>query len=289
MCPSSYGPDSVGAINARANYMAQAPYYSGISSYVGYDPLSFDYSVYGDGISLASNYELGGTGAYGPYGAYGAGGAYAGYSPDAMFENMDKWTDYMYERNAKYIEKSRANDMRINGNMDAARYAADALTEKITKDNQHHILEAFEKYKAAVRQIYPEYAKLSDKELSAKAMDLYQQRTGVSLKDAIRANGSSMAAQGFKNGLTCFLGYESSAEETISKMTGNPIDREDRIMHSLGQGAGFATLAVGTATVGKQLFKNAGAIGKAAWHSPLAAIGLVAAAVVAVGSFFNKD
>ena len=204
-----------------------------------------------------------------------------------MFENMDKWTDYMYDRNVKYIEKGRANDMRINGKMDAARYAADALSEKITKDNQYHILEAFNKYKAAVRQMYPEYAQLSDKELSAKAMDLYQQRTGVSLKDAIRANGRSMAAQGFMNGLTCFFGYKGSAEETISEMTGAPIDREDRIKYSLGQGVGFGAFAVGTAAVAKHGVKNIGNIWKGCKAGPLAAVGLVLAGAVAIGGFLK--
>lgn len=285
MCPSSYGPDCVSAINPRLNYMSQAPYYPITSSYVGYDPLSFDCSVYGDGYGLTPNYGYGyGTGGYGGY-AYNGGM----YSPDAMFENMDKWTDYMYDRNVKYIEKSRANQMRINGTTDAARYAADQLTEKIQKNNQNHILQAFEQYKAAVRQIYPEYANLSDKELSAKAMDLYQQRTGISLKDSIRANGNSMITQGFLNGLTCFIGYEGSAEHTISKMTGAPVDREDRIMHSIGQGAGFATLAVGTTAVAKHGFKNIGSIWKGVKAGPLAAVGLLVAAGTAIFGFFNKD
>ena len=253
MCPSSYGPDSVSSVNPRLNYMSQAPYYPITSSYAGYDPLSFDCSVYGNWCDLASTY---GTGGYGVTGGYAPSG-YA-YNPDAMFENMDKWTDYMYDRNVKYIEKSRANQMRVNGATDAARYAADALTEKIYKNNQAHILEAFNKYKATVREIYPEYAKLSDKELSAKAMDLYQQRTGVSLKDSIRNEGNSMVTQGFLNGLTFFQAYKGSSEETISKLSGLPMDREDKVMHSIGQGAGIGVAVSGTIVAGNTLLKKIG-------------------------------
>ena len=297
MCPSYYGPDSIPALNGltpRLHYAANAPFF-GSSSIVGYDPMSLNYSVYGNAdVDLASDYSLGyGVGSY--YAPGMGAGASAGYpmgfnyNQDAMFEQMDKWTDFMYDRNVKYIEKSRANNMRVNGAMDAARYAADALSEKIKKNNQEHIMEAFNKYKAAVREIYPEYASLSDKELSAKAMDLYQQRTGVSLKDQIRAEGNPVVGQGFLNGLTLFQGYKGSSEETIAEMSGLPMDRGDKIWHSIGQGAGLGTTVGSAIIVGDTLLKKIGWIAKGAKSAPALAIGIVTAIGTAILGYVNKD
>ena len=296
MCPGYYGPDSIsatGGLTPRLYYGVNAPYYQ-TSSSIGYDPMNLVYgpmslggSIYGDStIDWVTGSSMGYGMGYGVPGGYMAGGA---YNPDAMFDYMDKWTDYMYDRNVKYVEKGRANQMKINGATDAAKYAADALTEKIYKNNQEHILLAFNNYKAAVRNIYPNGANLSDKELSAKAMDLYQQRTGVSLKDLIREKSNSVISQGYMNGLTLGFGWKGSAEETISKMSGLPMDREDKVKHAIGQGAGVGT-SVGVGLIaGKTIFEKFGWIAKGCKSAPALAVAAVAAIGTAIYSFFNKD
>lgn len=261
-----------------------APYFPNISS-ASYDPMSMYGSVYGNAdIDLTSDYSLGvGVGGYGFGGGYGgATAAYGGYNPDSMYQQMDKWTDYMYDRNVKYTEKSRANDLRINGPLDAAAYAADALKEKIEKDDQPQIQIAFEKYKQAIKNLYPEYANLDDKALTAKAMDLYKQRHNIGVKDDIRNNSNNIFLQKFLHGATFGLGYNGSGEQTIEKITGNPMSREDKIKGAVGTTAGAAA----SLTAGFHLVKNWKPIAKVAVKNPITA--LLVAAAAAVGFYTYK-
>lgn len=294
MCPDFYGTQSVcpqfGSYNGIRNYCAAtAPLLPNVSC-MGYDPLSMDYSVYGSDIDLASDYTAGCWGYGGGYGGGyapmpAAGGEYTpgpyGYNPNAMYEQMDKWTDYMLDRNVRYTEKTRANDMRINGPLDATQYAADALREKIVKDAQPQVVQAFENYKQTLRKVYPEYANLDDKALSAKAMELYKQRNNVSLKDDIRANSKDIFAQKFLNGATFGLLFKGSAEETISDITGNPITHEDKVKGSIGTVAGAAV----SLTAAFQALKHSGSILKVAARNPIGTLILGAAAALGIYSY----
>lgn len=278
MCPDTYGPNSVGrqpyyGTNLNNFCAATAPNLP-LTSCVGYDPLSMNYSVYGSDIDLTSDYSIGG--------GYGVGGY--GYNPEMMYQQMDRWTDYMYDRNVKYTEKGRANDLRINGPMDAAAYAADALKEKIEKDDQPQIQIAFEKYKNAVKNMYPEYANLDDKALTAKALDLYKMRQNIGVKDDIRDKSNNIFLQKFLNGATFGLGWNGSGEETIEKITGNPMSREDKIMGAVGTTAGAAA----SLTAGFHIVKNWKPIAKVVVKNPITALLFGAAAAIGLYSF-KKD
>ncbi len=280
MCPDSYGPSSVGRQqcfgSSLRNYCAASAPYQIPTASDAYDPLNMNYSIYGSDIDLTSDYSIGGGYGYAPGGYIGGG---YGYNPDMMYEQMDKWTDYMYDRNAKYIEKGRANDMRVNGPLEAAQYAADAVREKIVKDDQPQIKIAFEKYKAALVKLYPEYAKLDDKVLSAKAMELYKERNGIGFKDDIRANSSNIFMQKFLHGATFGLCFKGSAEETISDITGNPMSNEDRLKSAVGTTAG----GLASITAGFQLFKHSGKIWSLAAKNPICT--LIVAGAAALGIF----
>jgi len=282
MCPESYGPSSVSRLPYYGtnlnNYCAASAPNLPLTSCVGYDPLSMNYSAFGGDIDLTSDYSIGGG--FGP-GAYAmAGGAY-GYNPEAMYQQMDRWTDYMYDRNVKYIEKGRANDARVNTPLERAQYAADALKEKIEKNEQSQIPEFFEAYKQSIRNLYPEYANLSDKDLTARAMRHYQERTNTALKDAIRENGSNIFTQKFLNTVTLGTFGKSSAEETIEKITGNKMSREDNVKGAAGRGAGLLALV----TAGNLAFKNRSAIWKVASKNPLTMATLAAATLFGWMSF----
>ncbi len=271
MCPDYFGPDSVSRQpyfgTSLNNYCAASAPNLPLTSCVGYDPLNMNCSAFGSDIDLTSDYTAG-VGSY--FNAYG-------YNPDMMYQQMDKWTDYMYDRNAKYIEKGRANDARINTPLERAQYAADALKEKIDKNEQSQIPQFFEAYKQSIKNLYPEYAKLSDKDLTARALRHYQERTNTSLKDAIRENGSDIFTQKFLNTVTFGTFGKSSAEETIEKITGNSMSREDNVKGACGRGAGLVALA----TAGTLAFKNRSAIWNVARKNPWTL------AVLAAGTIFG--
>lgn len=291
MCPGYFDTDYCMkmpmSLTPQVYNATYAPYFPTTSS-AAYDPMSMYGSVYGNAdIDLTSDCSVG-VGGYTPGGfggGYDAGmtGAY-GYNPDSMYQQMDKWTDYMYDRNVKYTEKGRANDLRINGPLDAAQYAADALKEKIEKDDQPQIQLAFEKYKAAIRNLYPEYANLDDKALTAKAMELYKQRNNIGIKDDIRDKSNNIFVQKFLNGATFGMGWNGSGEETIEKITGNPMSREDKIKGALGTTAGAAA----SITAGFQIAKHWKPIAKVAAKNPITAVLLAAAAAVGIYSY-NKS
>ena len=289
MCPSSFGPQGIPAVNIGdvRNFCAAVAPNQFPTSCAGYDPMSMDYSIYGTDVDLTSDYSIGGGYGFGPGGVASAGGAY-GYDPNMMYEQMDKWTDYMYDRNVRYTEKSRANDMRINGPLLATQYAADALNEKIVKDEQPQIVRAFNKFKAEMVKLYPQYANLDERSLNAKAMELYKQRYGVGLKDDIRNQGNSMVMQGFANGVTAGFGWKSSSEETIEEITGTPMSRQDKILYAAGKGFGTATLAGAGIIAANQACKNIKWIGKGIANNKVLAIATAIGAVVGLWNYFTQ-
>ena len=280
MCPESYGPSRV-----SQPYYASASYYAStapnlpLSSSVGYDPMSMNGSLYyGSDIDLTSDYSVGG--------GYGlAGGAYA-YNPEMFYQQMDRWTDYMYDRNVKYTEKGRSNDLRLNAPLERAQNAADALREKVVMDEQSQIPEFFEAYKKAIKNLYPQYAGLSDKELTARAMEHYKQRTGVGLKDEIRSNSRNMFLQKYIHYMTFGAFAKGSAEETIEEITGNQMSRSDNIQSKAALGAAVLT----GATAARYIVPNTGKILKAAAKNPITtlAVGLSIAAAWLFGDATNK-
>lgn len=287
MCPGYFDTDYSVRMpmpcNPKVYNATYAPYFPNTSC-ASYDPMSMYGSVYGNAdIDLTSDCSVG-VGGYGFGGGYDAGvgmtGGY-GYNPDSMYQQMDKWTDYMYDRNVKYTEKARANDMRVNGPLEAAQYAADALKEKIEKDDQPQIQVAFEKYKTAIKNLYPEYANLDDKHLTAKAMELYKERNGISVKDDIRDKSNNIFMQKFLNGATFGMGWNGSGEETIEKLTGNPMSREDKIKGAIGTTAGAAA----SITAGFQIAKHWKPIAKVAARNPITATLLAAAAAIGIYSY----
>ncbi len=283
MCPGYFDTDYTVRMpyNANAYCAAYAPYFPTTTSSAAYDPMNFNSSIYGSDIDLTTDYTAG-VGSYG-YGGYASGGAY-GYNPDAMYQQMDKWTDYMYDRNVKYTEKGRANELRINGPLQSAQYAADALKEKIEKDDQPQIQVAFENFKNSLKKLYPELAALDDKTLTAKAMDLYKERNGIGVKDDIRDKSNSMFWQKFANGATFGMGWSGSGEETIEAITGNSMSREDKIKGAFGTTLGAAA----SITTGFHLVKKWKPITKFAVRNPITAV--LAAAAAAVGIYsYNKD
>lgn len=298
MCPNSYPVDSV-SYAPHVPYNAQM-FCAGIApempfaTCASYDPLNMNSSIYGNGIDLASSYTTGvggyATGAV-TGGIYGDGfdGGYGGYAydPESMYKMMDKWTDYMYDRNVRYTEKSRANDLRLNGPLEATQYAVDGLKEKIIKDDHPQMKLAWAKYVETLKNIYPEYANLDEKSLNAKAMELYKQRNnGVALKDDIRANGNGMFGQKFLNGLTFGLGWKGSAEDTITTITGTPMSREDQLKGTAGSIAGYGASIAGATYAGKAIIKNPGKVAKFVGKNWL---GLAIVAVAsAIGFAINK-
>jgi len=272
-----------------------------------YDPMSMNGSLYGTDLPLTGSWSnqccqsFGATPTYTPADCGCAGdtlgmaGMYPGmgmgfYSPDVMMQYQDKWTDYMMDRNARYTEKGRNYDYRLNSPVLAAQVACDNLKERTLKNDQSQIKAQFEVYKDALKTLYPEYKNLSERELNAMALRHYQERNGSTLKDDIRANSLGEFGSKFWQTATLGLVHPGSAEETLEQITGQPMSHEDKVYGTIGRVAGAgAALTVGFNVLKPSSLK---AIGKFAGKNPWMTTIAIGAAIYglasdAIGSLFK--
>ena len=102
----------------------------------------------------------------------------------------------------------------------------------------------------AVRAAYDPEGKADDATIMAKARILYQQQTRSNLLDDIKANGHSPFMQGFINTFSLGLFKQNTPDETISKITGQPVSTSSSNSKNLGKAAGVASWTAIGAGVG---------------------------------------
>ena len=216
-----------------------------------------------------------------------------GYNnPQAYYDNMKDYQRFTINYNVDQQNMNRNADLRINATMEGVKGAATALKDKILKNEQDQIPEAYDKYIKAVAEAYGN-GDTTPQEIQARAKSLYTQLNGgVTLTQDLREHGHGSFTQGLLNALTFGTYFRSSAEDNVAYTTNSPVGTKDKVAQHTGRLVGAATLgtAVGATCklLGKTATKNAGNLSKLAkLGSKAGIIGLGVAAGAALLSFIR--
>lgn len=179
----------------------------------------------------------------------GMGGNYEDY-----YRNYERYQDFMINNQVRQQQRMRNADLQLNSPQEGIQKQAKILHEKIMRNEQEQILQAYASFKESVRSLYGDQA--TDEQIANKASTFYAQLTGKSIPDDIREHGRDSFTQGFMQTVTLGLADEKSAEENISALTGQPVGRKDKTKKIVGNVAGGAL-------VGGATFLTSGMICKA--------------------------
>lgn len=196
------------------------------------------------------------------------------------YKNYEKYQDFMIGNQVKQQQKWREADLKLNSPMEGIAKQASYLHEKIMRNEQQQIQEAYKNFKNSVKSLYPN---ATDEEISNRASTLYKQLTGVSVTDDIRQYGRGSFTQGFLQTITLGLADKKTAEENISELTGQPVGRSEKAKKIAGNAAGGAVFGGAAILSAKYLFKG---LWKGLKNKPLVAavIGGGAALAAAIGA-----
>ena len=215
----------------------------------------------------------------GGYGMYPAMPAFGGgYNYEDYYKNYEKYQDFMIDNQVKRQQKMRNADLRLNSPQEGIAKQATYLHEKIMRNEQQQIQEAYQNYIESVRNMYGD---ASPEEIANRASTLYAQQYGCSITDDIRKYGRGSFTQGFLQTVTLGLADKKTAEENVSELTGQPVGRSERAKKIAGNIAGGAVFG-GAATVSaKYLLKAfcAGAKNKPFWAALIGGIAGVGVAL----------
>ncbi len=230
------------AMNDLSNLDLYAP--TGMSL----DPmLTMNGSIFGSPMMGMGGLGFGGMGM--PYPMMGMGGNYEDY-----YRNYERYQDFMINNQVRQQQRMRNADLQLNSPQEGIQKQAKILHEKIMRNEQEQILQAYASFKESVRSLYGDQA--TDEQIANKASTFYAQLTGKSIPDDIREHGRDSFTQGFMQTVTLGLADEKSAEENISALTGQPVGRKDKTKKIVGNVAGGAL-------VGGATFLTSGMICKA--------------------------
>ncbi len=215
------------------------------------DPmLTMNGSIFGSPMMMG----MGGLGygmGYGmgmPYPMMGGSGNYEDY-----YRNYERYQDFMINNQVRQQQKMRNADLQLNSPQEGIQKQATILHEKIIRNEQEQILQAYASFKESVRSLYGDNA--TDEQIANRASTLYAQITGKSIPDDIREHGRDALTQGFLQTVTLGLIDGKTAEENISALTGQPVGRKDRRKKVVGNIAGGALLGGATFLASGPLFK----------------------------------
>lgn len=187
------------------------------------------------------------------YGGMGYGMNYGmpypptGSTPEEYYQNYEKYQDFMINNQVRQQQKMRNADLQLNSPQEGIQKQAALLHDKIIRNEQEQILQAYSAFKESVRSLYGDQA--TDEQIANRAGTLYAQVTGKSLLDDIREHSRDSLTQGFMQTVTFGLADGKSAEENISALTGQPVGRQERAKKVVGNIAGGA-LVGGAAGIG---------------------------------------
>lgn len=240
------------------------------------DPmLTMNGSIFGSPFMGMGGVGFGGMG-YGmgmPYPMMGMGGNYEDY-----YRNYEQYQDFMINNQVRQQQKMRNADLQLNSPQEGIQKQAIILHEKIMRNEQEQILQAYASFKESVRSMYGDQA--SDEQIANRASTLYAQfNNGKSITDDIREHGRDSLTQGFMQTVTFGLADGKSAEENISALTGQPVGRKDKTKKIIGNVAGGAL-------VGGATFLTSGMICKALKVSAKSKTfwGILAGAIAGIGT-----
>lgn len=189
-----------------------------------------------------------------------------GFSNQSYYDNMKDYQRFSIDYNIDQQRMNRNADMRINASMEAVKGSATTLKDKIMKNEQDQVKEAYDNY---LKTVAAAYGDGTPQEIAARAKSLYAQMNGgKTLVQDLREYGHGSFTQGMLNSLALGTYYRHSAEDNVSYVTGAPVATGEKASQNLGRltGAGVAGgLAFGAAKgLGKMLPKlgaKAGVVG----------------------------
>ena len=199
-----------------------------------------------------------------------------GYDPQQYYDYMRQNQQFSVDYNIDQQKMNRNADMKINASMEGVKGAATALKDKIMKNEQDQIKEAYDKYVAAVAAAYGDG---NPQEIQARAKSLYAQMNGgVTLTQDLREYGHGSFTQGMLQSMTLGTYYKNSAEDNVAYTTNSPVATGEKASQNFGRltGAGvvgataygitkgastLATKAGVTSTKVASIAKKAGPIG----------------------------
>lgn len=201
----------------------------------------------------------------GGYGMYPAMQMYGGgYNYEDYYKNYERYQDFMIDSQVRRQQKMRNADLRLNSPQEGIAKQATYLHEKIMRNEQQQIQEAYQNFVQSVRSMY---GNASPQEIANRASTLYAQQYGCSITDDIRKYGRGSFTQGFLQTVTLGLADKKTAEENVSELTGQPVGRSERAKKIAGNIAGGAVFGGAAAISTKYLLKAfwAGAKNKPFW------------------------
>jgi len=234
------------------------------------DPmLTMNGSIFGSPMMM-------GMGGFG-YGGMGMPYPMMGGNYEDYYKNYEKYQDFMINNQVRQQQKMRNADLQLNSPQEGIQKQATILHEKIMRNEQEQILQAYASFKESVRNMYGDNA--TDEQIANRASTLYAQVTGKSIIDDIREHGRDALTQGFLQTVTLGLADGNTSEENISALTGQPVGRKDKTKKVVGNVAGGALLGGATFLASGPLFKALKFTSKSKtfW-------GVLAGAVVGIGT-----
>lgn len=167
-----------------------------------------------------------------------------GYNQQQYYDYLKNNQEFSVNYNIDQQKMNRNADLRINASMEGVKGAATALKDKIMKNEQDQIKEAYDKYVAAVASAYGD---ASPQEIQARAKSLYTQMNGgVTLTQDLRQYGHGSFTQGMLNALSLGTYYKNSAEDNVAYTTNSPVATGEKVNQNLGRMTGAGVVG-GTA------------------------------------------
>ena len=213
-----------------------------------------------------------------------------GYNQEQYYDYLKNNQKFNIDYNIEQQKMNRNADMRINASMEGVKGAATALKDKIMKNEQDQIKEAYDKYVNAVAAAYGDG---NPQEIQARAKSLYAQMNGgVTLTQDLRQYGHGSFTQGMLQSLTLGTYYKNSAEDNVAYTTNSPVATGEKASQNAGRLAGAGVIGgttygilKGTSHMATKAGANSGTLAKIV--SKAGPIGLCVAAGVALISFLK--
>lgn len=206
-----------------------------------------------------------------------------GYNNQSYFDNMKDYQRFYIDYNVDQQNMQRNADLRINASLEAVKGSAALLKDKVVNNEQDQILEAFEKYVAAVRAAY---GNGTASEIKARALSLYAQMNGgKTLYQDLRDYGHGSFTQGVIQSMT-FSAYDrKSAEDNISLISGTPVGSGEKTKHNTGRVVGAGVVGGTAYAITRALTKGSSKLSKMGGKAGI--IGLAVGGLAAALSFIT--
>ena len=220
---------------------------------------------------------------YGNYGMDGSifsmapmyGGIMGGNTQD-YFNQMRQYQQFYNDYNVDQQKLQRNSDLRVNASMEAIQTTYNALKDKIQKNEQGQIIDAYNNF---VQAVSTAYGNGTEQEIKARAAMLYAQLSGgKTLIQDLRDNGHGPFIQGVFNSMAFGLYDSKCAEDNIATITGSPVATRDKVKQNAGRVVGAGIIGATAAGIASKIAK---------FSSKAGVIGLAVGGVAAALSFIT--